>query len=321
MPKQFDIVGIGLNATDTVIKVPHFPAYGGKVPFHGEFISVGGQVASAIVACAKLGLRSKYIGAVGDDERGSLQLDSLRAAGIDISNVRTRANCATQSAFIVIDESTGERTVFWSRPDCLKLTPEEITPDQIVCARMLHIDGHDTPAMEHAARIASDHGIPVTADVDTMYQGFDRVLNYVDYLIASSEFPARWTGIEDPFTALETIRDRFGMKLAAMTLGAHGALALTEKGFTYSPAFVVNCIDTTGAGDVFHGAFCYAVLQQMPLTDALAFANAMAALNCTAAGARGCISTKEEAFKLMARAERRSQPEIASRAQTLVVGA
>ena len=310
---DFDVVGIGLNATDTVLTVPHFPAYGGKVPFHGEFTSVGGQVASAIVACAKLGLRAKYIGAVGDDERGRLQLDSLREANIDIEHVRQRANCGTQSAFIVIDESTGERTVFWSRPEGLKVTPEEITPEQILCARLVHIDGHDTPAMEHAARIARENGIPVTVDVDTIYAGFDRVLPLVDYLISSSEFPARWTGIEDPFDSLATIRNRFGMKLAAMTLGAHGALALTETGYVYSPAFVVNCIDTTGAGDVFHGAFCYAVLQQMPIAEALGFANAMAALNCTAAGARGGIATLAEAHNLIATGQRRSQPEIATR--------
>lgn len=312
---MFDVVGIGLNATDTVIKVDRFPAYGGKVPFHGEFISTGGQVASAVVACARLGLRAKYIGAVGDDERGRLQLESLRAENIDIEHVRQRANCGTQTAFIVIDESTGERTVFWSRPDCLRLIPEEITPDQILCARLLHIDGHDTPAMEHAARIAHENGIPVTCDIDTVYAGFDRLLPYVDYLISSSEFPARWTGIEDPFLALESIRGRFGMKLAGMTLGAHGVLVLTENTFHYSPAFVINCIDTTGAGDVFHGAFCYSVLQQMPIAEALDFANAMAALNCTAAGARGCIASVEEARRLMAKGERRAHPEIQNRAQ------
>ena len=310
---EFDVIGIGLNATDTVLTVPHFPAYGGKVPFHREFYSVGGQVASAIVTCARLGLRAKYIGTVGDDERGRLQLESLQTSGVNIDHVQQRRNCANQSAYIVIDESTGERTVFWSRPDCLKLLPEEIKPEQIECARLLHIDGHDTAAMQRAAEIARRAGIPVTVDVDTLYAGFDHVLPYVDYLIASSEFPARWTGDEDPFGALSAIQKRFGMKVAAMTLGAHGALALCVGRFVYSPAFVVNCVDTTGAGDVFHGAFCYAVLQQMPIAEALGFANAMAALNCTAMGARGGIATLDEARSLQARGERRPQPDIARR--------
>jgi sugar/nucleoside kinase (ribokinase family) len=180
---------------------------------------------------------------------------------------------------------------------------------------LLHIDGHDTAAVERAARMAREHGIPVTADVDTVYAGFDRVLPYIDYLIASSEFPGRWTGIDDPFQALTAIQEKYGLRVAAMTLGAHGALALEDGRFTYSPAFVVNCVDTTGAGDVFHGAFCYSVLQKMPLAAALEFSNAMAALNCTATGARGHIATAEEARHLIARGERRGRPEIACRAR------
>src|SRR5580698_3478339 len=311
---DFDVVGVGLNATDTVLMVPRVPAYGGKAPFTREFYSVGGQVATAVVTCANLGLRAKYIGTVGDDERGRIQMDSLRASGIDVEHVQQRANCANQSAYIVVDESTGERTIFWNRPDCLTISPAEITPDQITCARLLHIDGHDTPAVEHAARIARGANIPVTVDVDTIYAGFDRVLPLVDYLIASAEFPARWTGIEDPLAALITIQRDFGMRVAAMTLGAHGALAYTEGRFHYSTAFIVNCIDTTGAGDVFHGAFCYAVLKQMPIADALEFSNAMAALNCTAAGARGRIASEVEAHRfLRSGVTRRGQPEIAFR--------
>jgi sulfofructose kinase len=270
-----------------------------------------------MVTCARLGLKAKYIGTVGDDERGRIQLDSLRESGVNIDHVQQRANCANQSAYIIIDQSTGERTVFWSRPDCLRISPQEIDEDQIACSRLLHIDGHDTPAVEHAAHIAKNHGIPVTVDVDTIYSGFDRVLPLVDYLIASSEFPAHWTGIEDPLDALETIQRKFGMRVAAMTLGAQGSLALCDGAVTYSPAFVVNCVDTTGAGDVFHGAFCYSVLQKMPVAEALEFSNAMAALNCMALGARGGIATVESARQLMATGARRSQPEIARRARTV----
>jgi len=307
--KQFDVVGVGLNATDTLLVVPRFPAYAGKAPFTHEMLSPGGQVASAMVTCASLGLRTKYIGTLGDDERGRIQMESLLASGIDLEHVQVRKGCANQSAYIMIDQTTGERTVLWRRDDCLRIAPDEITPEQITCARLLHIDGHDTPAVEHAARIAHDAGMPVTVDVDTIYHGFDRVLPHVDYLIASSEFPVQWTNQSDPFKALEMIQQEYKMRVAAMTLGAHGALALEDGKFVYAPAFVVNCADTTGAGDVFHGAFCYAVLQRMPMREALDFSNAMAALNCTALGARGGIRGIEEARALMARAERRSRPE------------
>ena len=166
---------------------------------------------------------------------------------------------------------------------------------------MLHIDGHDTPAVERAASIARSLGIPVSCDVDTIYPGFDRVLPYVDYLVSSTEFPARWTGEKDPRKALELIQNQYGMKVAAMTLGAEGALARVDGEFIQVPGFKVDCIDTTGAGDVFHGAFCYSVLNEMSISEALQFSCAMAALNCTKLGARGGIATADEARKLMAR--------------------
>jgi sulfofructose kinase len=310
----FDIVGVGLNATDTLIVIPHFPAYAGKVAFEEEILSPGGQVASAMVTCAHLGLRVKYIGTVGDDERGRVQLDSLRDTGINLDDVEVRHNCPNQTAYILIDRSTGERTVLWRRDDCLRLDPASITPEKIVCARMLHIDAHDTPAVAKAAEIARQNGIPVMLDVDTIYHGFERVLPHVDYLVTSSEFPTQWTNERDPFKALEMIQEEYGMRVAAMTLGSSGAMARVDGVFLYSPAFVVNCVDTTGAGDVFHGAFCYAVLQKMPMRETLEFSNAMAALNCTALGARGGIASIREALGLMTRAERRSHRDFEQRA-------
>jgi sulfofructose kinase len=305
----FDVVGVGLNATDTLILLPEFPAYGGKAPFEREVLSPGGQVASAMVACARLGMRTKYIGTLGDDQRGRVQLDSLRASGINLDDIEIRPDCPNQSAYILVDQSTGERTVLWKRDPCLRIDPASLTPDKITCARLLHIDGHDTPAVARASEIARQHQIPVTVDVDTIYPGFDRVLPNVDYLIASSEFPARWTHESDPLRALAMIQDEYGMRVAAMTLGADGAFARADGRYIYSPGFVVDCVDTTGAGDVFHGAFCYAVSESMPLREALEFSNAMAALNCTALGARGCIAGVSEAQAFARSARRRSNAE------------
>ena len=188
-----------------------------------------------------------------------------------------------------------------------------MTAEKITCARLLHIDGHDTPAVSRAAEIARRHQIPVSVDVDTIYPGFERVLPNVDYLVTSSEFPSRWTNDPDPFRALAMLQDEYGMRVAAMTLGAEGSLARVDGRFLYSPGFVVDCVDTTGAGDVFHGAFCYAVIESMPVRDALEFSNAMAALNCTALGARGHIASFPEAQALMRSAERKSNREFEPR--------
>jgi sulfofructose kinase len=312
MPR-FDVVGVGLNATDTLLVLPRFPAYAGKEPYDQEILSPGGQVTGALAVCARLGLLTKYIGTVGDDERGRVQLESLRVVGINLDDVEVRPGEATQTAYILIDRSTGERTIVWRRCDGLRLEPEAITPERICCARLLHIDAHDTLAAARATEIARGAGMSVTADIDMPYAGLERVLANVDYLIASSEFPGEWTGERDPFRALEKIQEEYRMRLAAMTLGAHGALARTGDQFIYSPGFVVDCADTTGAGDVFHGAFCYAVIERYSIAEALDFSNVMAALNCTALGARGNIPTLDEARDLMSRAPRRPHPEFASR--------
>ena len=300
MSRPCDVLGIGLNATDTLLLVKEFPPYAGKVAFDREMLSPGGQVATAIVACARLGLRAKYVGTIGDDLRGNIQRQSLEGTGVDTSSLIVRQDCPNQTAYILIDERTGERTVLWQRADCLRLKPAEIQEADIAGARLLHIDGYDIEAAAHAAMIAREHKVPVSIDVDTIYPGFESVLKYVDYLVAGSGWPAKWTKEQDPFKALGKIQAEYGTRLAAMTLGDLGSLALYQGRWYYSPAFEVVCADTTGAGDVFHGAFCYAILAGMQMEKALEFSNAAAAINCTAIGARGHIPELSEIQALIA---------------------
>lgn len=317
----FDVVGIGLNATDTLILVEEFPPYAGKVPFTREILSPGGQVASAIVCCARLGLRAKYIGSIGDDLRGQIQRESLEGTGVDTSGLVVRQGCPNQTAYILIDQRTGERTVLWHRGECLRLTPDDLRPDDIRHTRMLHLDGCDTEAAAFAAAIARKASIPVSVDVDTVYPGFEEVLKNTTHLVASSVWPSRWTGERDSLVALQRLQREYRLTVAAMTLGDYGSLALAGGEFHYSPAYQVHCADTTGAGDAYHGAFCYATLAGMPIGQALEFSNAAAALNCTALGARGHIPTLNEVESLMGRAEageilRRIDAEVAERVKT-----
>ncbi len=301
MSRSCDVLGIGLNATDTLLLVKEFPPYAGKVAFDREMLSPGGQVATAIVCCSRLGLRAKYIGTIGDDLRGDIQRQSLEGTGVDTTSLIVRSNCPNQTAYIVIDERTGERTVLWQRADCLRLKPEEIQSEDVAGARMLHIDGYDIDAAAYAAKLAHEHKVPVSIDVDTIYPGFESVLKYVDYLVAGSGWPAKWTKEQDPFKALSMIHSEYGTKLSAMTLGDMGSLALYEGRWYYAPAYEVTCADTTGAGDVYHGAFCYAILSGMSMDKALEFSNAAAAINCTAIGARGHIPELSEVQGLIAK--------------------
>lgn len=301
----FDLVGVGSNATDTAIVVPRYPEYNTKSAFLEERMEAGGQVATAVIACRALGKRSKYVGAVGDDERGRFQMESLRKSGVDIRDVRVVRGCPNQTAYIIIDRRTGERTILWYRDPRVALTPEMLSPEQVCCGRVLHVDAVDLQATAAAASWARDAGILVTCDVDTLYDNMDHLLQHLDYCIASANFPEAYTGERDPFRALEILRGEFGMRVAAMTLGADGVLALGDSGFHYSPAYEVDAVDTTGAGDVFRGAFCYALLEGWPLERALNFSCAMAALNCTKIGARGGIATLPQVLALMETGARR----------------
>jgi sugar/nucleoside kinase (ribokinase family) len=294
-----DVVGIGLNATDTVILVPKMPGLGGKERLVREMRQAGGQIATALVTCRRLGLRARYIGKLGDDEAGKFQLASLRRERLDIRYVRVARNTPNQLAYIVVDQATGERTVLWDRDPRLTLAPEEVPRRAVLGARALHVDGCDVEACLQAARWARQAGIPVAADLDTVYKRVEKLFPYVDYLIASTNFLPAVTGENDPFRVLEYMSREYGIRAPGMTLGRDGALVYWKGRFLYSPGFVVETVDTTGAGDVFHGAFVYGLLAGWEMARTLEFSNAMAGLNCTKLGARGGIATRAAAEHLM----------------------
>lgn len=303
-----DVVGMGLNATDMVFMVREFPALGGKERVLSATRQAGGQVATALVTCQRLGLRTRYIGTVGDDDAGRFQLASLRREGLDLRFTRVVRGAANQFAYIMVDQATGERTVFWGRDPRLAVKPRNLTQAAIATARVVHLDGCDVEAALQAARWARRGGIPVVADLDTVYKRVERLFPYIDYLIASAHFLPAVTGQADPFKVLEYMAREYRVRAPGMTLGRDGALLLWEGRIHYSPGFVMETVDTTGAGDVFHGAFIYGLLAGWGMERILDFSNAMAGLNCTALGARGGIKSVAEAERLMSSGQRHVNP-------------
>jgi sulfofructose kinase len=301
---KVDVVGLGLNATDTVILVRDFPALGGKERVTSLSRQAGGQIATALVTCQRLGLKTRYIGKVGDDDAGQFQLESLQNEGVDIGHVRVASDTPNQFGHIIVDQATGERTVFWDRDSRLAVTASEVSREAIENSRSLHLDGCDVEACVCAAQWAQHAGIPVIADLDTVYKQVERLFPYIDYLLASANFLPSATGQDDPFLVLEYMAREYRIKVPGMTLGRDGALVYSEGRFIYSPGFVVETVDTTGAGDVFHGAFIFGLLRSWPLDRVLEFSNAMAALNCMALGARGGIRTEAEATDIIAKGSR-----------------
>jgi sugar/nucleoside kinase (ribokinase family) len=299
---QVDLVGVGLNATDTVIPLASFPARGSKTEYSNLTILPGGQVATTIVACQHWGLSTRYVGKLGDDSAATLHHQAFARAGVETHITTVPGGISPQSLILV--DAQGERTVLCHRDDRLILQPGDLQPHWITNARALHLDGHDTAAATLAARWARAANIPVIADLDEPYPGVDHLLENVDYLIVSRDLPTRLMQQHDLRTALQQMQQRFRSRLTAATLGHEGVLAWDGQSFLHLPAYRVPVADTTGAGDIFHAGFIFGLLQGWPLARQLDFACAAAALNCTAVGARGGIQSLDAIEHLMATGEK-----------------
>ncbi|MDR3451875.1 MAG: PfkB family carbohydrate kinase [Rhodoferax sp.] len=301
-PTLVDLVGVGLNATDTLIALPAYPERGSKVKYSQASVLLGGQTASTVVACQTWGLSTRYVGKLGDDDAARLHARAFAQAGVDARIVTVPQASSPQSLIIV--DGGGERTVLNRREDRLLLQPQDLRREWIARARALHVDGLETAAATTAAGWAREAGIPVIADLDEIYTGVEELLANIDYLIVSRTFPQMLTGERNLEQALRRMHRRYGCTMTAATLGEDGVLAWDGSRFLLRPAYSVDVKDTTGAGDIFHAGFIYGLLQGWDLERQLDFACAAAALNCTATGARGCIGSVEAIQSLMAETPR-----------------
>lgn len=301
---KVDLVGVGLNAIDTLIPLPAFPTPGSKIEYRNASILPGGQVATTIIACRTWGLSTRYVGKLGDDHMAALHHEEFARAGVE-ARIISVAGAASLQSLILIDPS-GERTVLCRRDERLVLEPGDLEREWVVNARVLHVDGHDTQAAALAAEWAHDAGVLVVADLDDAYPGVEKLLANVDYLISSHDFPSRLTDESDLKKALPQIQNRFGCRLTAATLGECGVLAWDGSDFHMRSAYSVPVVDTTGAGDVFHAGFIFGLLQGWKLDRQLDFACAAAALNCMASGSHGGIQDLDTIEALMASGSRYS---------------
>ena len=295
--RKFDLVGFGLNAVDHLCVVPQYPSFDSKTAIlHYEKLA-GGQVATTVSFVARMGLRGKYIGKVGSDDLGQFSLQSLRSENIDTSSVLLEQGARNQYAFIIVEKSTGERTILWERDPRLNFREAELKREEVCSGKLLHLDGHDHQAALRAATWAQEEGIPVVIDLDKVVPNAEELISRVDFLITSSNFPPAFTGLDDPIDSLLALRP-YCQGFLAVTLGVHGAMAVVGDECVRFPAFKVHAVDTTGAGDIFHGGFIYGLLQSWPLERIMTFANAAAGLNCTHLGARAGIPPLSEILKL-----------------------
>ena len=300
MPKQWDVVGIGCNSVDHVYHLPASPKADSptaKLRISSHSTMCGGQMATAMAACARFGLRAAYIGCAGHDHDGRLIRAELEQRGVDISHVKTR-ECANRFAVIIVDETTGERIVLWDRDERLDLEAREIDSSLIAAARVIHVDDEDQEAAIAAATMARRAGVPCTSDIDRITDRTRDLVDAVSIPIFAQHVLPVLTGEADIERALRKVRSTHGGMLC-VTLGAAGAMLLVGDDCIAGPGLAVKAVDTTGAGDIFRAALIYSLLKNDSPRDMLRFANAAAAESCTRAGAMASVPSLEDVQKLM----------------------
>jgi sulfofructose kinase len=300
-PAPFDVVGFGLNSIDLVAVVAAYPAANTKQRLRRFARFPGGQIATALSVCARLGWRASYIGSFGGDDLGESSKESLVRIGVDISAARTVAGATNQFAIVLVDEGSGERTVLWDRHPALATDPAALSREALTSGRILIVDCHETAASAQAARYAREAAVATIVDVEKVRPGIGELLRHIDAIIAAEHFPEEFTGHDAPGRALEALEREFKAPLVCVTLGREGSLARCGGREIRTPAFTVDCVDSTGAGDAFRGGFAAGCLHAPDgeVEDVLLYANAVAALNCRALGARGGIPTAGEVAQLL----------------------
>lgn len=288
---MFDVVGVGCNAIDYLCLMPDFPEEDTKMEVDAIEMQGGGNIGTALVAVSRLGGSAAFCAAVGDDEYRDEVLAALRDEGVNTDHVVIKEG-ANPRAFIMINRRRSSRTIIYTRRNVPSFLPEDLDPAVIASARVLLVDFYYPEASISAAREARLRGIPVVVDAESVPPLAGRVLEQATHLIASLPFARRFTGLQDPQAAgpealLSALAEKSGVPFVCVTLGERGAAAMERnRRFILQEAYPVKTVDTTGAGDVFHGAFAYALGRGYSVEQAMKLSSACASLKCGSLGGR-----------------------------------
>jgi sulfofructose kinase len=293
-------IGLGGVTVDQIGVVDHLPGPDEVLRLQEYRLEQGGMVATALAAVARLGGAAEFIGAVGDDQNGAFALRSFRRAGIRTRRVRVVPGGTSAFSFVIVDSRSGRRSII-HEPGVQRATRlSGATPD-LTGAGFLHLDRFWIETAIEAARRAKKQGITVCLDVghNQADPRIGELLALADYVAPSLAFARRYTGTADPAQAARRLLAP-GAGTVIQTLGDRGAFVATARGEEFTvPAFAVQVVDTTGAGDSFHGGLIFALAQGRELREAVRFAAAVAALKCTKLGGQQGLPTLEEVEALL----------------------
>ncbi len=300
-----DVIGIGHCAADFLGVVPYYPSLDERVRMIEFHRQGGGETATALVTLARLGVSTSFIGKIGDDDLGRFILNEFEKEGVDTSHIVVEKGAFSLCAFCIIDKESGKRTIFWYK-GLKPLAQEALDIEFILSGKILLIDEHEPEAAIVAAKCFRKAGKTIVLDIDDINPQLEKLVSLADVVIGSEFFAKNFTDSNDYFEAAEKIA-LLGAKIVVITLGEEGCLCYSKEDKFIQPAFEVNVLDTTGCGDVFHGAFIYGLLKNWDLRRIAVFSNAVAAIKCKKIGGRmGIPSIKEvEEFLKLAKIKKR----------------
>ena len=279
-------------------KLSVYPEEDGKCELMDLHTQCGGPASTALVTLSRLGIQTSFLGSISDDSRGIEIVKGLKKEKVDSTFLKITPGYSSQFAFIAITEN-GNRTIFWHRGSVPPLKPRDIDLSPFSKAKILHLDGLMIEAAQEAAKQAKNMGLTIVLDAGTMRKGSQELAAMVDVLIASERFAEPLVGdTAPPEKILEVLHD-LGPKEVVVTLGSKGSIGLSDKTINFQKAFSVDAMDTTGAGDVYHGAYIYGLLQGWDMPNCMRFASAAAAIKCGHIGAREGIPHLKEIRKFM----------------------
>ncbi len=296
---MIEVVGIGAAVFDILMTMDSFPPEDTKLQGKETKLQCGGPCATALVAMSKLGVKSAYMGALGDDMYGDHIRGAFDKYGVDRSKVRTVPDVQSFHSVVLINTANSTRTCVWNRGTLTPPVASDVDLAMLKQAKFLHLDGHQLDCAVYAAEKAREFGVTVSLDAGGVYPGIERLLPFVDVLIPSEEFALKITGCDRAEAAASALWDKYHPQTLIITQGSRGGFIWEDGNPVRYPIFPVNAIDSNGAGDTFHGAFVAARVKGMTVAEAAAFASATSALKCTRFGAQEGIPGYEEVLKFM----------------------
>lgn len=308
-----NVVGLGQCSFDNLFIVDSFPVPDTKKEVIAYETAGGGPVATALVSLSRLGVHCSFHGVVGDDEAGEKIRKSLEKEHIITDGLITREQSHSQIAFICIEKGSGKRTIFWKRPSAESLKPHELPHDFLENKDFLLVDGLMAEASIYAAKRAREINLPVMLDAGRVREGMIELAHLCEYVVGSEEFArdiindgANFQPGDSSFRPEKALMQMKSVNARAVTitLGDRGSITAWGNEVVRTPAYNVDVVDTTGAGDVFHGGYIYGLLQKWDLKDVVRFASAFAALKCRKLGGRAGIPTLKEVEDFILKADR-----------------